>query len=136
MMAATTSTTANDVLKQRRCRRVDATVLACLSAILLAGCSGLKNATPERPLFSDYKVVFATSPEADASAIQAELEAVVIPQPNNSIFGLRPTVALHNMTGEPKREGKGLRNLLRYKIGSRPVYLENVPVKVTIYFAR
>lgn len=103
--------------------------LICSSVMVLAGCRGLKNATPERPLFSAYKVTFTTAPEADASAIQAELEKVVIPQPNNSLFGLRPTVALHNMTGEPKRQGKGLRNLLKYKIGSLPVYLEEVPVK-------
>lgn len=43
---------------------------------------------------------------------------------------MRPTVALYNMTKEPKREGKGLRNLLKYKkIGSKPVYYDEVPLK-------
>lgn len=97
-------------------------------ALLFSGCTGLKYATPENPLFGGFKVEMTTDPVQDKGAIQAELEGVVTPVPNNSIFGMRPTVALHNMTREPKRPGKGLRNLLKYKIGSKPVYLSEVPL--------
>ncbi|MEZ4806997.1 MAG: BamA/TamA family outer membrane protein [Flavobacteriales bacterium] len=99
-----------------------------LPAVLLTACTGLKNASEERPLFIGYDVSFTTPPAEDKAMIRAELEQVVTPQPNNSILGMRPTVALYNMTGEPKRPGKGLKNLLKYKIGSAPVYLDEVPL--------
>lgn len=100
----------------------------CAVVVVLCGCRGLKNASPERPLFADYTVEFTTAPEVDALGAREELEGVVTPAPNNSLLGMRPTVALHNMMKEPKVPNKGLRNLLKYKIGSRPVYLDEVPL--------
>ena len=96
--------------------------------ILLAGCTGLRDATPEKPLFTGHRVEWSVAPEAEQAAIERELEAVVKPAPNNSLLGMRPTVALHNMIGTP-RKTNGLRNLLKNKIGSAPVYLEQVPLK-------
>lgn len=101
---------------------------AMMIGLLAPGCRGLKQATVEAPLFTGYEVTFTTAPEEDVRDIRTELENVVTPVPNNSILGLRPTVALHNMTREPKRPGKGLRNLLKYKIGSKPVHLGEVPL--------
>lgn len=103
------------------------TLLALSFGALLAGCTGLRDATPERPLFAEYQVNWTTPPEADVNVVTEELMNVVKPQPNNSLFGLRPTVALHNMIGTP-RKTNGLRNLLKNKIGSAPVYLEAVPL--------
>lgn len=100
-----------------------------LFALVLHACTGLKYATEDRPLFTGYEVRFTEKPETNAKAAQLELEAVVTPQPSTSIFGLRPLVALYNMTGEPKQRGKGLRHLLKYKIASAPVYLSDVPLK-------
>ncbi len=94
----------------------------------MASCTGLKYANTERPLFAGYTVKWETPPVKDRKAVTQELEAVVRPAPNNRILGMRPTVALHNAIKEP-RSTKGLRNLLKYKIGSAPVYLEQVPVK-------
>ena len=99
-----------------------------LAAIGLTGCTGLKYATEERPLFSGFEVEFKNGPVAEAREVHDELEGVITPEPNNSIFGTRPTVALYNMTKEPKHPNKGLRNLLKYKIGSEPVYLDQVPL--------
>lgn len=98
-------------------------------AIMLTACSGTKYATVEKPLFTGYSIRFTEAPEADAKAAELELMDVVTPQPNEGVFGLRPLVALYNMTGEPKRKGKGLRHLLKYKIATAPVYLYDVPAK-------
>jgi outer membrane translocation and assembly module TamA len=95
--------------------------------LLLTSCTGLKYATEEKPLFTGFRVEWQEPPVQDKKQITQELEALVKPAPNNSIFGLRPTVALHNMVKEPKRP-KGLKNLLRNKIGSAPVYLNDVPL--------
>jgi outer membrane protein assembly factor BamA len=107
---------------------ISACVVWGVGTILLSGCTGLKYATEETPLFVGFEVEMTNDPVQDMGAIQAELEDVITPTPNNSIIGMRPTVALHNMTREPKRPGKGLRNLLKYKIGSKPVYLADVPL--------
>lgn len=104
------------------------TALTLLVVLSLGACRGLKYSSVEHPLFASYSVAFTESPESSAGAAQSELEKVVIPKPNTSIFGMRPTVALYNMTKEPKRKGKGLRNLLKYKIGSAPVQLDDVPL--------
>lgn len=92
-----------------------------------SSCTGLKQATEADPLFTDFEVTWADPPVQDKRAITRELEVLVQPEPNNSLFGLRPTVALHNMVKEPKQP-KGLGHLLRNKIGSAPVHLSAVPV--------
>jgi outer membrane translocation and assembly module TamA len=97
-------------------------LLPCLPA-----CTGLEHATVEKPLFAGYAVKWTAPPEEEAAEALRELEGVVTPVPNNSLLGMRPTVALHNMVREPERP-KGLRNLLKYKIGSPPVYLHDVPL--------
>ena len=96
-------------------------------ALLLSSCSGLKYATTERPLFAGAEVEWEQAPVENARTIQAELESVVRPAANNSILGMRPTVALHNAIKEPKK-AKGFRNLLKNKIGSAPVHLDEVPL--------
>lgn len=109
-------------------RRVRTSVFpAGLCALLLSGCTGMKYATEEKPLFTAFKVEWTRPPVKDRKQLTQELEKLVKPTPNNSIFGLRPTVALHNMVKEPKQP-KGLGNLLRNKIGSAPVYLADVPL--------
>ena len=105
-----------------------ATLPAAIAAIVLVSCTGLKHATPERPLFAGFDVEWEQAPVEHRKRITHELEKVVRPAPNTSILGLRPTVALHNAIKEP-RKPKGLRNLLKNKIGSAPVYLADVPLK-------
>ncbi|MDQ3100937.1 MAG: BamA/TamA family outer membrane protein [Bacteroidota bacterium] len=95
--------------------------------LLASGCTGLKYATPERPMFSDVKIEFTEEPSFDPDGARSELEGVVKPAPNNKILGMRPTVAIHNMVKEPEKQ-KGWKFFLKYRIGSEPVYLEDVPV--------
>lgn len=102
-------------------------LLAALCVLVLSSCTGMKYATEEKPLFTGFSLKWTDPPEENEKAITRELEDLVTPIPNNSIFGLRPTVALHNVVKEPKKT-KSFANLLRNKIGSAPVYLADVPV--------
>ena len=99
-----------------------------LAACLLPACQGLRYASEERPLLTGHEVVVDGVLVQDEKAIRAELTEAVVPEPNRNFLGMRPSVALHNSVKEPKRPGKGLRNWLKYKVGSPPVYLENVPL--------
>ena len=94
---------------------------------LLASCTGLRYSTEERPLYTGFTVEWTEDPAYDATGAKQELEALVKPGANNAILGIRPTVALHNTIKEPKQQ-KGIGFLLKYKVGSAPVYLENVPL--------
>ena len=94
---------------------------------LLASCTGLRYSTEERPLYTGFTVEWTEDPTYDATGAKQELEALVKPGANNAILGIRPTVALHNTIKEPKQQ-KGIGFLLKYKVGSAPVYLENVPL--------
>lgn len=99
-----------------------------LVVMALSSCTGLKYATPEHRVFAGFEVEWEQPPEEARSAVEEELAGLVDPAPNTSLFGMRPTVALHNMVKEPKKP-TGLRNLLKNKIGSAPVYVEDVPLK-------
>lgn len=101
--------------------------LLLLASLLLSACTGLKYATEEDPVFNEFAIAFTTAPEDDADEASTELRAVVTPTPNTSLLGMRPTVALHNMVKEP-RKPKGIRNLLKYRIGSPAIMFKDVPL--------
>ena len=102
--------------------------IAVLVTLVLCSCSGLKFAAPEKPLFADFEVQWEGAPVEYRKRITEKLAAVVRPQPNNKVLGMRPTVALYNAIKTPKKP-KGLSNWLKNKIGSAPVYLADVPLK-------
>ncbi|MFN9326634.1 MAG: hypothetical protein ACK6A5_14760, partial [Flavobacteriales bacterium] len=106
-------------------RCVRATLL--LATALLASCTGLRYSTEERPLYTGFTVEWTTMPDYDAAGAKRELEELVKPGANNSILGMRPMVALHNGVKEPKKQ-KGLRHTLKYKVGAKPVYLDDIPL--------
>lgn len=95
---------------------------------MLSACTGTKYATEEDPLFNEFDIVFTSPPEDDPAEARSELRAVVTPTPNTNFLGMRPTVALHNMVKEP-RKAKGIRNLLKYRIGSPAVQFNKVPLE-------
>ena len=100
----------------------------CATVIACSSCTGLKHATPQRPLFAGFDVQWDEAPVDARKAIEEELGDLVKPAPNVKVLGMRPGAALHNAIKEP-RKPNGLRNLLKNKIGSAPVYLADVPLK-------
>ncbi len=94
---------------------------------LLSSCTGMKYATEEKPMFTDFSIKWTDAPVQNRKSVTRELEGLVRPEPNKVLLGMRPTVALHNSVKEPE-EPKGLSNTLRNKIGSAPVYITDVPL--------
>ena len=105
-----------------------AVVGLCTIVLACASCTGLKNATPEHPLFAGSSVQWEREPVEARRKIEAEIDGLVVPAPNVKFLGMRPGAALYNAIKEPRRP-KGLRATLKYKIGSAPVYLSDVPLK-------
>lgn len=61
----------------------------------------------------------------EKNKLKDNLEPDLLPKPNQSFLGLRPRLYIYNITKEPKKP-KGLRNWLKYKIGEKPVLLNDV----------
>jgi len=102
---------------------------AALGGLLLASCSGLKYIPEGQKLYTGSKVTIdAPTKLRNQAALQTELETVVRPAPNGSIFGLRPKLYFWHL-GVGKE--KGLGHLLANKFGEAPVLLSQVQAKQT-----
>lgn len=101
--------------------------IAAVAMLMLSSCTGLRYSTEERPLYTGFTVVWTELPAFDPRGAERELGDLVKPGANNSILGTRPLVALHNSVKEPEKQ-EGLRHWLKNKVGSAPVYLEQVPL--------
>ena len=97
--------------------------------LLLASCSGLRYIPEGAKLYTGSKVKIE-SPEKlrNQANLQTELESVLRPKPNASIFGLRPKLYFWHL-GVGKE--KGLKHFLADKLGEAPVLLSQVQQKGT-----
>ncbi|MVN78010.1 BamA/TamA family outer membrane protein [Hymenobacter sp. HMF4947] len=88
---------------------------------LLGSCTGLRYVPEGQKLYTGSKVIIK-SPEKlkNQSALQAELEALVRPQPNFSILGRRPKLFFWHL-GVGK--SKGIGHFLAGKFGEAPVLI-------------
>jgi hypothetical protein len=97
-------------------------VLVLLSA--LAGCTGLRNLPEGEQLYTGAEVeIRSVGTLPDRSVLKTELENVIRPSPNFSLFGMRPLLWFYQAMGDRER---GIRNWLRNRIGEPPVLMRNV----------
>ncbi|MBL7964309.1 MAG: BamA/TamA family outer membrane protein [Flavobacteriales bacterium] len=106
----------------------DAALLAFLTLLLLASCTGLRQSSVEQPLYTGFTIQWTSEPTFDGRGAERELSALVRPVANQSILGRRPAVALHNAVKEPEKK-KGIKHWLKYKLGSPPVHLDALPLQ-------
>lgn len=97
-----------------------------LSAGIFAGCSTTKNLPANKTLLNKYVYVYEPKKSVPTS-IQSEIEDKARPRPNSKLLGMKYKLFLYNLAGPPK--GKGLRHLLRNKIGEAPITAEAVNLK-------
>ena len=64
----------------------------------------------------------------DRKKVEKSLQELLVPEPNASIFGMRPKLWVYNQIGELKKD-KGLKHWLKTKIGEPPVFFEDVRVE-------
>src|SRR5690349_14998619 len=98
-------------------------LLGCL--ILLSGCTGTKFLKEGETFYSGADINI--KPQGKISGkreLRKELETLIIPEPNNTLLGMRPAVWFYYIAGTPKKK-KGLRNFIKTKLGSPPVLLKD-----------
>lgn len=94
--------------------------------LLFAACNNKKHLLENEILYTGAEIEYEKNEDFKiSSALKAELEEVIYPEPNQMLFGIaRPKLWLYNVTKEPKKE-KGLRHWLKYKMGAKPVLMES-----------
>ena len=114
---------------------LDCYILKCIrlfaSAIILvfflAACSNTKYLPKGETLYTGSSIKYIStdsSAKSQKAVLKDELKAIVLPKPNSSILGLRIKLWFYNIAGKPT--GKGLRFLIRNKLGEPPVYASAV----------
>lgn len=88
------------------------------------GCTGLKNISEDNPLYTGSKLQIH-SEKRISNDLQYELKTVDRPRPNGKFFWMRPSLAIYNMMGQPKKE-KGIGYWIKNKIGKPPVLVSDI----------
>lgn len=100
------------------------TLLAALTLLFAAGCSGIKYIPEGSKLYTGSTVKAKSEANIpNESLLTTQLEAVITPKPNGSILGMRPKLYFWHL-GQGKE--KGLGHWLGDKYGEKPVLLSEV----------
>ncbi len=106
------------------------TYIYILIAFLLSGlysCTGTKRLADGQSLYTGAELKTTTREKGGkiTKEVESELEELIQPEPNFSIFGSRPLVWIHQIIDKPEKE-KGLKYWLRTKVGNPPVLFAEV----------
>ena len=98
------------------------------TGVLLNACSNTKYLPKGETLYVGSKIKYKSGEDSSAkeekAVLKDELKAIILPKPNSKILGLRVKLWFYNIAGKPT--GKGLRYLIRNKLGEPPVYASMV----------
>ncbi|MEP7110289.1 MAG: BamA/TamA family outer membrane protein [Ferruginibacter sp.] len=95
--------------------------------VFFVSCSNTKYLPKGETLYIGSKIKYESqdsSAKSQKEVLKDELKAIILPKPNMSILGLRIKLWFYNIAGTPR--GKGLRYLIRNKLGEPPVYASAV----------
>lgn len=96
--------------------------LSLVSIISLAACDNTKHLAAGQDLYvgSELKVKANPDlPKKKKKALESDMASLIRPKPNSKILGARVKLTLYNSVDTPK--GKGLRYLIKNKLGEPPV---------------
>lgn len=103
-------------------------IVVCICIIsFFSSCSNTKYLPKGETLYTGSKIKYVStndSSKAQKAVLKEELQAIILPKPNGKILGLRIKLWFYNIAGTPT--GKGLRYIIRNKLGEPPVYASNV----------
>lgn len=102
-------------------------LLYSLLFAVLSSCTGLRRLQPEEVLYVGHELEFVNeSLVENTSKLADDLEQFVVPEPNTKLLWMRPNLSLYLSTKDPKKEGKGVRHLLKHVIGKPPVFIDDI----------
>ena len=97
-------------------------ILLILLGLAVGGCSVSQYVPPGESLYvgANVKVVPDSAAKKQVSGLEGQLEGMLRPTPNATLFGFPYKVWFYYLLGEPRKE-KGFRNWFRKKLGEPPV---------------
>ena len=102
-----------------------------LTCLVFSACSNIKYLQEGERLYAKSELKIKGHDNKKHPDLEEKLVSAMQPKPNETIFGLRPSLWFYNIAGTPKKE-KGLRNFIKNKLGRPPVlYEEDVPKRIT-----
>ncbi len=108
-----------------KCTRFSISAISLV--FFLFSCSNTKYLPKGETLYIGSGIKYISndsSAKSQKAVLKDELKAIVLPKPNSSILGLRIKLWFYNIAGKPT--GKGLRYLIRNRLGEPPVYASAV----------
>ncbi len=96
-----------------------------LSALLLffSSCTGLRTLPEDEYLYKGSRIHIEKEEEfKDERKVKEELDRVMRPSPNTTLFISRPRMWMYQVAGEPT--GTGLRHWMRNRLGEQPVLFD------------
>src|SRR5664279_3199356 len=97
-------------------------VLLFILPVMFYSCSETSSLEEGQYLYDGAKIKIKADPRLTrktTKSIKPELEALLRPKPNGSFLGIKVKLLLYNFAGKPT--GKGLRYIIREKLGEPPV---------------
>jgi len=102
-----------------------------LLMLLLMGCTATRFLKDDESFYTGGTVKINTQETTKGKKrLTNMLQSYILPKPNTVILGARPTVWFYYVAGTPKKK-KGLRNLIKNKLGKPPVLLSDATPKKT-----
>ncbi|OYX84959.1 MAG: hypothetical protein B7Y83_06430 [Flavobacteriales bacterium 32-34-25] len=107
--------------------RINNYIILLFSVSLLLGCSGTRKIPEGDLLYVGHTIAVKKGEESKKvrKKIKSELNDLIRPKANKSIFGMRPGIFFYNLAGEVKKD-KGFKHWLKYKLGAEPVLMSKV----------
>lgn len=94
--------------------------------LIASGCNSLRYIADDKHLLDEYSLEWESTSmrKSERKAVQAALEEALSPEPNNTIWGMRPGLWARLRTEQDK--GKWTTRYINKRYGERPVYVENI----------
>ena len=101
---------------------------AAIAALVLPACNVTKHLPDGESLYVGSVVKVATDKTKNDKSLDGELNPLIRPKPNTRILGIPYKLIFYNLAGTSKKN-KGLRRLLRTKLGEPPVLASQLNVE-------
>lgn len=103
-----------------------------LLLVFLSGCTGTRYLKEGETFYTGADIRIDTEGKkiGRQKAIEADLQTLITPKPNNTFLGMRTGVWFYYVAGTPKKK-KGFRNFLKTKLGTPPVLLKDATPEKT-----
>lgn len=103
--------------------------------ILLASCTAKKYLPEGDRYFAGHRFEYNNEAAAVSKTIKSQLENDIMPEPVVKVFWSRPSIWLHGVVGETKKN-KGFKHFLKYKLGDKPEYISNISIDRNVEFVK